>query len=287
MKKAIIISVINNKGGVGKTTTTGILAELLAYCRKNVLCVDLDESANLSLLFDCFKNDSPEVIAEIEQPEELNIAELFRLRLREKDKVQSLIRHTSIQGVDIIPSSKRHKNSPTHILSNTGNNNIILKKALETIRSDYDYILIDNAPGSDILTVNSMFACDYVLVPVRTEKFSEKGLKETLESILYIKDEHDLDNANFLGTFITQAEPGTKAYRDSYEEYKESLGDKFLTTPIRKDIKISEMERKCKPILSLNASTNVVFDYATLLLELNILDEEAANMLRLSISEGE
>lgn len=285
---AKVISIINNKGGVGKTTSAAIFSELLAFLGKKVLAVDLDQQSNLSMLLGCYVEDSPAVINGIQFPEEENVAELFKYRYRLAEDVKKLIRKTNISGLDIIPSSKRHKHTQRNINTNeTGNNNIILKKALASIKENYDYILIDNAPASDILTVNSMFASDYVITPVRVEGFSYKGLKETLDNINYIKEEHDIENLSFLGVFITQAEVNTHVYKDINESYASNLGTKFLKTPIRKDIKVSEIETAFTPILEYSPDTNVVFDYSHLLLELGILDQEAEKRLLFAIGENE
>lgn len=279
-----VISIINNKGGVGKTTSTGILAELLSYLQKRTLVVDLDQQSNLSMLLDCYEEDSEDVINELVPPASQNISDIFKYRYRDKEMVLHTIRKTTLPFLDIIPSSKRHKNTQEKLAINkTGNNNIILKKALATIKDDYDFILIDNAPANDALTVNSLFASDIVYVPVRVEGFSYKGLKETIDTILYIKEEHDLDTIQFGGAFITQAEPNTNIYKDVCAEYVNELGSKFFTTPIRKDIKISEIETNFRPVLEYCPDTNAVFDYAKLLLEFNILDSEAAAHLRSSI----
>ena len=278
---AKIISLINNKGGVGKTTSTGVIAELLSYLGAKVLCVDIDQQSNLSMMFNCYVEDSDAVIDGIEPPAENNVAELFKYRYRNADDVRSIIKKTPIRNLDIIPSSKRHKRTQLNINANeTGNNNIILKKALNTVHNDYDYILIDNAPASDVLTVNSMFASDYVLTPVRVEAFSYKGLKETLDSIAYIKEEHDLENCNFLGAFITQAELNTNIYKDLNKQYQQELGAKFLKTPIRKDIKISEVETVFVPLLEYCSTANAIFDYANLILELNILTDHEQSLLK-------
>lgn len=283
---ATVISIINNKGGVGKTTTAAILSELLVFLGKRVLLIDLDQQSNLSMLFGCYMEDSPEVINGYELSESENIAELFKFRYREKQDVQKLIKVTKVKNLHMIPSSKRHKHTQRTINANeTGNNNIILKKALLAIRNQYDYILIDNAPASDILTVNSMFASDYVITPVRLEGFSYKGLKETLETILYIKEEHDIEQLHFLGVFITQAEVKTNVYKDLSENYSKNLGTAFLKTPIRKDIKVPEIETDFKPILQHSPNANVVFDYSKLLLELNILDYDTEQKLKNAIGE--
>lgn len=279
-----VISVINNKGGVGKTTSTGIISQLLAYLGKKVLDIDLDQQSNLSMMLDCYVNDSEDVMNGIVPAEFPNIAEVFHYRYRNREDVVATIQHTSIENLDIIPSSKRHKNTQLHInMNETGNNNIILKKALTTIKEDYDYIIIDNAPANDILTVNSMFASDLVIVPVRVEGFSYKGLKETIETIEYIVEEHDLASIE-LGAFITQAETNTNVFKALFENYANELVDKFYMVPIRKDIKISEIETSFSPILEYCPDTNAVFDYANLILSMNILPDEDAKRLKSAIS---
>ena len=106
---AKIISLINNKGGVGKTTSTGILAELLAFLGCRVLCVDLDQQSNLSMLFNCYVQDSTAVINWRDKPKQENITELFRYRYRTREEVLPLVQSTSIKNLYLIPSSKRHK----------------------------------------------------------------------------------------------------------------------------------------------------------------------------------
>lgn len=274
-----VISIINNKGGVGKTTTELLLSELLAYLGKKVLCVDHDGQGNSSLGFHAYIEDSEAVLKGRALPEREHIAELYKYRYRTKEEVRSLIRPTHIVGVDIIPSSNRHKGTPADVIKNTGNNNIILKKALACIKDDYDYILIDNAPANDILTVNSIFASNYIITPVRVEGYSYKGLKETLADILYIKNEHDLEGVEFLGAFITQASVITNAYKDRKEICETALHEKFLKTPIRADTKINEMESKHVSLINYCPTSNALHDYAMLLLEMNILDEDAQKEL--------
>lgn len=285
---ATVISIINNKGGVGKTTSTGILAELLAFLGNKVLCIDLDQQSNLSMMFKAYIQDSEAVINWREAPAEENITELFRYRYKDKEEVERLIKSTPIKNLFIIPSSDRHEKTPNNIqLESISNNNTILKKAIATIKNDYDYILIDNAPASDILTVNSMFASNYILTPVRVEGFSYKGLADTLDTIRYIKEEHDLDYVEFLGAYLTQIKVNTNIYKDLKDSYVDELGTKFLNTPIREDIKIAEIETEFKPILEYAQNTNAVYDYSRLLLEMNILPEEQANILEYAIGERE
>lgn len=275
-----VISLLNNKGGVGKTTSTGFISQIMACLNQKVLVIDLDQQSNLSMLLGQHEEDSPEVISGIESPEYQNISDLFRYRYRDSENVSHLVRHTRIHNLDIIPSSKRHKNTQMVIASNeTGNNNIILKKALFTIKDQYDFILIDNAPANDILTVNSLFASDMAVVPVRLEGFSYKGLRETIDTIYYIKSEHDIDTIEFSGAFITQAETNTVIYKSLSENYKNELCGKFYRSCIRKDIRVSEIETAFAPVMEYCPDSRVVYDYSILLLEMHILPPAAQALL--------
>ena len=279
-----IISIINNKGGVGKTTSTSVIAELLAYLGKTLLVVDLDAQSNLSMFFHEHDEDDQEVLSGFKQPQKQNIYELFKYKYRNKEEVQKLIRRTNIEGIDIIPSSKRHRKTPSELANDIGNINVILKRALKSINENYDFILIDNAPADNILTVNSMFASDYILIPVRVESYSYKGLRETLSSILYIKEEHDLDKIEFLGAFITQVNSQTNVYKEIKAQYELELGNKFFKNPVRIDTKINEIEVNLKPLLSYSLESNALIDYAKLVLEMDILDKNSKEILYKSIS---
>ncbi|MCC8024174.1 MAG: ParA family protein [Clostridium sp.] len=281
---AIKISTVNNKGGVGKTTTTLVLAELLDYLGYRVLCIDLDAQSNLSLALHAYVEDSLAVIQRRTRPEKENIAELFLERYRTKEQVLTLVTPANIGKVKVIPSSKRFKNIDNDILRNSGNNNILLKRAIQSIDDEFDYILIDNAPASNILTVNSIVASDYILVPVRVEDFSYKGLKETMMDIAYIKEEHDLC-VEFLGAFINQADRNTNAYKARRELYMKELQGRFFETAIRRDTKIEQMESKMTPMLKHNTASNALVDYAKLLLEMKIVDYSEAQILKKSIGE--
>lgn len=282
-----VISIINNKGGVGKTTSTAVIAELLAYLNQKVLVIDLDQQSNVSMILGAYTEDTKEVQNNIEAPASLNVAEIFKYRYRKRDEVLQTIHSTKIAHLDIIPSSNRHRNTLLNIASNaTGNNNIILKKAIATVKDSYDFILIDNAPANDALTVNSMFASDIVFVPVCVEEFSYKGLRETIDTILYIKEEHDLDQLQFGGAFITKAEGNTNSYRSGEQKFQEALGYKLFQTPIRKDVKMIEIAQKFHPVLEYCPDTNAVFDYANLILEMKILDATSTLLLQKSIGQA-
>jgi chromosome partitioning protein len=278
---AIIISVNSNKGGVGKTTTAVVLGELLAYLGKRTTIVDHDPQGNSSMQFHLQQKDIPEVEKGFLMPEKENyhIAELYRFRYRNKEDVLRLVRETYIKNLSIIPSSRRHQNTPDILAGNTGNNNIILKRALATISDEFDYIIIDNGPANDILTVNSIFASDLVLIPVRCEEYSTEGVQETLKSIIYIKEEHDLENPKVIGSFITQANVITKAYKGSRQHFTDNMTNMFFDTAIRQDTKINDIEREFKPLLTF-PSSRALNDYCSLLMEMGIIDDDTEEKLR-------
>lgn len=277
---AIIISVNSNKGGVGKTTTAVVLAELLASLGKKTAITDHDPQGNSSMQFHLQQKDCPEVEKGFLMPEKENyhIAELYRFRYRSKEDIMPLVRETYIKNLYIIPSSRRHQNTPDILAGNTGNNNIILKRALAAISDEFDYIIIDNGPANNILTVNSIFASDIVLIPVRCEEYSTEGVQETLKSIIYIKDEHDLVNPKFIGSFITQANVITKAYKDSRQKFTDNMYNMFFDTTIRQDTKINDIERNFKPLLTY-PNSRALKDYCKLLLEMGILDNQTEKKL--------
>lgn len=282
------ISILNNKGGVSKTTTANILACLLSTLNKKVLLVDCDESGNLSMSYHHYAEDPLSVLDGIEISEKPNIAELFRFRYRTKEKVEKVIYRTTISGIDIIPSSKRHKHTPSNILQSTGNNNVILKKALQTVKDQYDFILIDNAPADNILTVNSMFASDYILIPLRIENYSYKGLCETLNSLSCIIEEHELQNLTFLGAFFTQVNPRTNIFKEMTGQCKTNFSlagfhGKLFHTYIRSDTKINEINASFDSLLHYPES-NALIDYANLLLETGLLDPKSSQILKEAIS---
>lgn len=279
---AQIISIVNNKGGVGKTTSTAFMGEILSLFGKKVLLIDTDESGNLSMLFKHFQEDCNNVLNNLEAPEQLNISEIFKYRYKTEGEVQKTI-YSVHQDLDIMPSSKRLSLIPDMLLlqskSNNLNNNIILKKAVKTISDKYDYIFIDTAPRNDILIVNSLMTSDYIVVPVRSEGFSFKGFRETLTTLANLKEEYDI-SAEFLGAYQTSAEKNTNIYKEFDAEYNKMLGKKNLPC-IRKDKTVNELLSSAGDnLIKYTASSNVLYDYCMLLIAMDILDSATKQLIQ-------
>lgn len=280
-----VISAVNNKGGVGKTTTILLMAELLAYLDQKVLVIDLDGQSNSSLALHSYVEESEASIARRVPPKQENIFELFVDRLRSHDEVMKLVYPTNIKGVSIIPSSKRFSKIES-CMSECYKGPFILAKAIKAIKDEFDFILIDNAPALDFFTTNSIAASDYIITPVREDGFSRKGLKEILDVVNEIKDEHDLDHVKFLGTFMTQVNPRTTMVKERTLDYQKNIPDLLFHTYIRNDTKVAQMESKFVPMLEHSLESNALFDYCHLLMEMEILPDQVAQKLRCSIGEA-
>lgn len=272
---AKIISIINNKGGAGKTATTSVLSEILASLGNQILLVDLDGQCNLTMIFRTYK-----------EIQEKSIRNIFSERIRNREKVKECIQHTDIEGIDIIPADSLHSGTPALLDSEQiGNTSIILKRALDSIKNDYDFILIDNAPASNKLTVNSMLASDYILCPAKSELLSYEGVINTLKNIRAVQDDYMHDSLKFLGIFLVATEPNTNVHKEMAEQYRREFGDKFFKSYIRKDVKIQEMQRCFRPLLEIGPSSNALYDYISLLLECHILPESQQRTLEATIQE--
>lgn len=268
------ISIVNNKGGVGKSISSQIIAEILAGLDKRVLVIDLDESANITAVYNLFHEDSSKVLDGAELPEQLNIAELLIRRFTEKEDVLQTIRHTELPTLDIIPSSKRLARTSEYMQSSTGNTRVTLKRALKSIESDYDYIIMDNSPHDDIITINSIFAADVILVPVRIGDYAFRGLDTTTKKIEYLKEEFDTE-LPVPNAFICAAETNTKSFKQVSQNYDNILMDSY----IRKTKEAADIELAHARIMMKYPKGILMKDYGSLIIELGLLDEATSKTL--------
>ena len=172
MKK---LSILNIKGGVGKTTSTINLASTLAEEGKKVLIVDIDAQSNSTMLFKAYDIDA------------LSVSDIL---LDKNINVEDVIKGTDFDNIDVLPSNISLAFTEKKILLDvTRNQQNRLKKALEQVEDKYDYCLIDCPPSLNMITINALVASDEVIVPIKIDKFALDGLGYLLESINEIKDE--------------------------------------------------------------------------------------------------
>ena len=174
MKK---LSILNIKGGVGKTTSTINLASTLAEEGKKVLIVDIDAQSNSTMLFKAYDIDA------------LSVSDIL---LDKNINVEDVIKGTDFDNIDVLPSNISLAFTEKKILLDvTRNQQNRLKKALEQVEDKYDYCLIDCPPSLNMITINALVASDEVIVPIKIDKFALDGLGYLLESINEIKNVPD------------------------------------------------------------------------------------------------
>ena len=214
-----IISIANNKGGVGKTTSALNLAAQLGRMNKNVLLVDLDPQASLTiyLKFDPSKFTH-------------NAYHLITKKCSAKD----VIVQTELANVDLIPSSIDLSAAEIEITSMISREHI-LKEKLEEVAKYYDYAVIDNMPSLGILTINSFMASDSVIVPVEPSFLSYKGLEIISNTIADIKRYNP--RIKFLGTIITMYDPRTQHARMIVDKIQDNFP--FLNIFVKRSVKFS------------------------------------------------
>lgn len=260
-----IISVVNIKGGVGKSTTVCCLSELLAAINKKILIVDLDPQSNSSQLFGRYRTSEKTVI------------DLFTakpIELKNYETIVSCIQSTEYSNIDII-ASEEELTFVCDMISNDISRiqQKILSRSLHQLKQNYDFILIDNSPYYNLITSNALCASDYVLTPVEADGFGYSGLSKLLEKIYSIKDELN-ENLEFLGVFLNKVNKQTTLFKNLYQNYTDELGERFIKQYIRHDNRAKESATAFIPLFHYDKKCKAIQDYKDLLINLNILNKD-------------
>ena len=259
-KMGKIIALANQKGGVGKTTTTINLAASLATLEKNVLVVDADPQANAS----------SGLGVDIKQVD----CSLYECIIDHAD-VRDAIYTTDIDGLDIIPSHIDLVGAEIEML-NLANREKVLKNLLDPIRSDYDYILIDCSPSLGLITVNSLMAADSVIIPVQCEYFALEGISKLLNTIKIIKNKLNT-RLEIEGFLLTMYDSRLRLANQIYDEVKRHFQELVFKTVIQRNVKLSESPSHGLPVILYDADSTGSKNHLALAKEIinkNSKDEE-------------
>ena len=246
-----IIALANQKGGVGKTTSTINLAASLATLEKSVLVVDADPQANASSGLGV---DLKEV--------ECSIYECIVNRADVHDAIYT----TDIEGLDIIPSHINLVGAEVEML-NIDEREYVLKHILEPIRNEYDYILIDCSPSLGLITVNALTAADSVIIPVQCEYFALEGIIKLLSTIKIIKSRLNT-KLEIEGFLLTMYDSRLRLANQIYDEVKRHFQELVFKTVIQRNVKLSESPSHGLPVILYDADSTGAKNHLSLAKEI-------------------
>ena len=244
-----IISIINLKGGVAKTISSANIAHILSSVhQKKVLIVDNDKQGNISKIY---KRHSYERAGTAELMTKRNI------------KTMELIQKTEHDNLDIITANMNLLKANLEVMMDQGRQQQSrFKAALEQVKENYDYCIIDNAPDMNISTINALVASDGVLIPIKIDDFAFDGITELIEQIEITKEDFN-PNLKLMGCFVTQyVKNDVNVQGEEWLQQREDI--KLFETHIRRTHKVDESTFAKMPILEYSKTCGAAKDYVKL-----------------------
>ena len=245
---ATIISMCNQKGGVGKTTSTINMGACLAELGRKVLLVDLDPQGALS--------------AGLGQTHDQIEDTIYDVMLDSQTSIHSAIQHTGVPNLDLVPANIDLSAAEIQMVNEVGREHT-LARALRPIRRDYDFIIIDCQPSLGLLTVNALACSQGVIIPMECEFFSLRGLALLTDTVDKVSERINFD-LEVMGILVTMFDRRTKHAREVMDRVVEYFGDKVFDTVITRTVRFPETSVAGEPITSWAPSSQAAQQYRNL-----------------------
>ena len=248
-----IISLVNQKGGVGKTTTSINLSASLAVEGKSVLLVDLDPQGNATTGVGFNKGDIDKSVYEV---------------FNGTANINEVILKTRFRGLDLLPSSLQLAGIDIELLDKGREDpnfqkSYQFKKAIDLVRNNYDYIIVDCPPSLGLITTNSLTASDSVIIPVQCEFFALEGITQLLNAIMLTKKKLN-PNLKLEGVLLTMFDSRANLSIEVIEEIRSYFKDKVYTTLIPRLVRLAEAPSHGKPIIAYDPKSKGSLAYLNL-----------------------
>ena len=230
---ARIIAVANQKGGVGKTTTAVNLAACFAVSEKRVLLVDADPQGNAT--------------SGVGIPKDVVRWSLYDALLEERPVAEIILAHGQIAHLSVLPATQDLVGAELELVDREGREHT-LRRVLDQVRDDFDYILVDCPPSLGLITLNVLTAADGVLIPIQCEYYALEGISQLLNTINLVQQNFNPGLA-IDGVLLTMYDSRLNLCRQVAEDVKEYFGAKVIASVIPRNIRLAEAPSHGKPIL--------------------------------------
>ena len=233
-----VIAIANQKGGVGKTTTSVNLSACLAFLGKKVLLMDIDPQGNASSGIGVAKGDLETCVYDV---------------LIDDEPAENVVIQSKLDNLHVLPATISLAGAEIELVS-TISRELRLKNALEGVRERYDYIIIDCPPSLGLLTINALTAADSVIIPVQCEYYALEGLSQLLSTIRLVQ-KHLNKNLMIDGVLLTMLDARTNLGLQVIEEVKKYFRDKVYKTVVPRNVRLSEAPSHGEPIITYDAKS--------------------------------
>ena len=260
-----VVTVLNFKGGVAKTTSVCTLAQITSMANKKVLFLDTDPQCDASKLLGIRPENSPSIYTE----------RLFCEELKDASLIKGMIIESNFPGIDIIPANEELKEVEKAIYekSKTCNVDVFLRHNLNLLSDEYDYVFIDTNPSDNYFSPCTIAAANEVLSPVTVDGFSYDGLEKLIHRISDISLKYSIDTS-LKGVFFTRVFEREVVSRQLRDSYQSVFGDYFIPVYIRRCVAVDESNTTSIPLWEYDKKCTSMRDYVYLAKYLGYIDNK-------------